>query len=83
MKMNVVETFFNNNIHITNNKNDYILSCDLRYYINQDRPYHDSISHSIISNYLKQKEIPKMLMRGSMYYLGIKWKPMYDDDMEN
>jgi Zn-dependent oligopeptidase len=77
-----VETFFNSNVDITNNVNDCIMSSDLRYYLNQDRPYDNRISHSIISNYLKEKEIPKKVMRGSMYYFGIKWKPTYDDDIE-
>jgi hypothetical protein len=80
--MNVVESFFNSSIDITNNKNDCIMSSDLRYYINQNRPYDNRISHSIISNYLKEKEIPKKVRAGSMYYFGIKWKPSLDDDIE-
>lgn len=80
--MNVVETFFKGSIDITNNKNDCIMSSDLRYYINQNRPYDSRISHTIISKYLEEKEIPKKVRAGSMYYFGIKWKPSQDDDIE-
>jgi hypothetical protein len=34
-----VETFFNSNVDIFKNTNDCIMSCDLRFYLNQDRPY--------------------------------------------
>ena len=80
--MNGVGTFFNSSIDITDNKNDCIMSSDLRDYINQDIPYDSRISHTNISKHLEEKEVPKKVRAGSMYYFGIKWKPFNDDDIE-
>ena len=81
-KTKTVDDFFISNIEITNDKNDCLTSSDIRYYINENKAYDKRISHTVISNYLKEKSIHKKPIKGSMYYFGVKWKPTYDDDIE-
>jgi hypothetical protein len=66
-----INDYLNNTIIITGNSEDYILSCHIRYDLNQDT----YISSQVISRtLLKHKSIRKKIMLGSMHYIGVKYK---------
>ena len=60
-------SYINNRLIITGNNDDFILSCNIR---------HDlDVSYQAIAKiFLKDKNIKKIIMRGSMHYIGIKYK---------
>ena len=60
-------SYINNRLVITGNNDDFILSCNIR---------HDlDVSYQAIAKILlKDKNIKKKIMRGSMHYIGIRYK---------
>jgi hypothetical protein len=60
-------SYINNRLIITGDNDDFILSCNIR---------HDlDVSYQAIAKILlKDKNIKKKIMRGSMHYIGIKYK---------
>ncbi len=66
-----INDYINNSIIITGNNEDYILSCSIKYDLNKNI----YISSQVISKILlNRKSIKKKVMKGSMYYIGIKYK---------
>lgn len=66
-----INDYLNNHIIITGNSEDYILSCYFKYDLNKDIYIS---SQTISKTLLKNKSIKKKIMRGSMHYLGVKYK---------
>jgi hypothetical protein len=64
---NYINSYIDRKIIITGNNDDYILACSIKYDL--DVQYHH-ISRVFLSN----KNIKKKIMRGSMHYIGIKYK---------
>ena len=60
-------SYINSRLIITGNNDDYILSCNIRYDL-------DVSYQAIAKILLKDKNIKKKIMRGSMHYIGIKYK---------
>ena len=60
-------SYINNRLVITGNEDDFILSCSIR---------HDlDVSYQAIAKILlKHKNIKKKVIRGSMHYIGIRYK---------
>ena len=60
-------SYINNRLIITGDNDDYVLSCNIR---------HDlDVSYQAIAKILlKHKNIKKKIMKGSMHYIGIKYK---------
>jgi hypothetical protein len=60
-------SYINNRLIITGDNDDFILSCNIRYDLN--------VSYQAIAKILlKDKNIKKKIMRGSMHYIGVKYK---------
>ena len=62
-----INSYIDSRIIITGNNEDYILSCNLHYDLNVS---YQSISKTL----LKNKSIKKKIMKGSMHYIGLKYK---------
>jgi hypothetical protein len=62
-----INSYIESKIIITGNNNDYILSCHIKYDL-------DISYQSISKTLLKNKSIKKKIMKGSMYYIGLKYK---------
>ena len=60
-------SYINSRLIITGNNDDYILSCNIRYDL-------DVSYQAIAKILLKDKNIKKKIMKGSMHYIGIKYK---------
>ena len=60
-------SYIDNRLIITVDNDDYVLSCNIR---------HDlDVSYQAIAKILlKDKNIKKKIMKGSMHYIGIKYK---------
>jgi len=60
-------SYINNRLIITGNNDDFILSCNIR---------HDlDVSYQAIAKiFLSFSNIKKKVMRGSMHYIGVKYK---------
>jgi hypothetical protein len=71
MTEDYINDYINSKITITGDYNDCILSCHIKYDLNRD--FYVS-SQKISKTLLDNKSIKKKIMRGSMYYLGIKYK---------
>jgi hypothetical protein len=65
-----INNYINNHFIITGCKDDIVLSCHIKYdLINNDISY-----KAISKTLLKNKSITKKIMRGSMHYMGIRYK---------
>lgn len=64
---NYIISYINTKLIITGDNDDYILSCNI---------HHDlGVSYMAIAKILlKDKNIKKKIMKGSMHYIGIKYK---------
>jgi hypothetical protein len=64
---NYIISYINTRLIITGDNDDFILSCNIR---------HDlGVSYRAVAKILlKDKNIKKKIMRGSMHYIGIKYK---------
>jgi hypothetical protein len=62
-----INSYIESKIIITGNNDDYILSCHMKYDL-------DVSYQSISKTLLKNKSIKKKIMKGSMYYIGLKYK---------
>lgn len=60
-------SYINTKLIITGDSNDFILSCVIRYDL-------DVSYQAIAKILLKDKNIKKKIMRGSMHYIGVKYK---------
>jgi hypothetical protein len=75
-----VLNFINERIIITENEDDYILTSDVFYFLNQYRDYRNTINYRYINEAFKriQKDnqgIIKRSFKGSMNVVGVYWKP--------
>ena len=62
-----INSYIESKIIITGNNDDYILSCHMKYDL-------DVSYQSLSKTLLKNKSIKKKIMKGSMYYIGLKYK---------
>lgn len=79
-KIRHVLDFINERLIITENDNDYILTSDVFYFLNQNRDYNNTINYRCINLAFKQiqrdhKGIVKYPFKGSMNFVGLYWKP--------
>ena len=80
VKIRDVLEFINERLIITENEDDYILTSDVFYFLNQYRDYRDTISYRHINRAFeriqgKHKGVIKDNFKGSMNFLGVYWKP--------
>ncbi len=71
MTEDYINDYLNDKIIITGNSEDYILSCHIRYDLNQNIYVS---TQEISRTLLKHKNIKKKIMLGSMHYIGFKYK---------
>jgi hypothetical protein len=71
MTEDYINDYLNDKIIITGNSEDYILSCHIRYDLNQNIYVS---TQEISRTLLKHKSIKKKIMLGSMHYIGVKYK---------
>ena len=70
---NLINSYIESRLIITGNNEDYILSCNIKYDLNLLSKYY--ITYAAISKILlENKSIKKKIMKGSMHYIGIKYK---------
>lgn len=70
-----INSYINNKIIITGNENDMILSCTIRYDLNKENELFSPISYQAIAKRLLiNKSIRKRIIKGSMHYIGIRYK---------
>jgi hypothetical protein len=67
MSEDYINSYIDSKIIITGNNEDFILSCRIKSDL-------DVSYQSISKTLLKNKSITKKIMRGSMHYIGIKYK---------
>jgi hypothetical protein len=67
MSEDYINSYIDSKIIITGNNDDCILSCSIKSDL-------DVSYQSISKTLLKNKSITKKIMRGSMHYIGIKYK---------
>ena len=61
---------------ITKDSNDYVLISDIHYFINENRDYKEIINYWAINKTFKDYNgVSKHHFKGSMNFIGIKWKP--------
>ena len=70
-----INSYINNKIIITGNEDDMILSCNIRYDLNKNNELFSPISYQAIAKRLLiNKSIRKRIIKGSMHYIGIRYK---------
>jgi hypothetical protein len=70
-----IDNYINKNIIITGNDDDMILSCNIRYDLNKDNDLFLPISYQAIAKrLLTYKSIKKRIIKGSMHYIGVRYK---------
>jgi hypothetical protein len=70
-----INDYINNRIMITGDENDMILSCNIRYDLNKNNELFQAISYQAIAkNILSNTNVKKKIIKGSMHYIGIKYK---------
>ena len=62
-----INSYIESKIIITGNSEDSILSCSIKYDLDVS---YQAISKTLLSH----KSIKKKIMKGSMYYIGLKYK---------
>ncbi len=67
MMRDYINSQIDSKIIITGNNDDCILSCKMKYDLNVS---YQSISKALLGN----KNVEKKIMKGSIYYIGIKYK---------
>lgn len=79
-KIRDVLDFINERIIITEKEDDYILTSDVFYFLNQFRSYHSTINYLYINKAFKRIQqdhegIIKRSFKGSMNIVGVYWRP--------
>ena len=70
-----INNYINDKIIITGNEDDMILSCNIRYDLNKENELFQPISYQAIAKrLLTNKNVRKKILRGSMHYIGIRYK---------
>lgn len=70
-----IDNYINKNIIITGDWDDMILSCNIRYDLNKDNSLFQAISYQAIAKrLLMYKSVKKRIIKGSMHYMGIRYK---------
>ena len=68
-------SYINKKIIITGNEDDMILSCNIRYDLNKENELFLPISYQAIAKRLLiNKSVRKRVIKGSMHYIGIRYK---------
>ena len=68
-------SYINDKIIITGNEDDMILSCNIRYDLNKENELFQPISYQAIAKrLLTNKNVRKKIIKGSMHYMGIRYK---------
>lgn len=68
-------SYINDKIIITGNEDDMILSCNIRYDLNKENELFLPISYQAIAKrLLTNKNVRKKIIKGSMHYMGIRYK---------
>ena len=68
-------SYINKKIIITGNEDDMILSCNIRYDLNKENDLFQPISYQAIAKrLLTNKNVRKKIIKGSMHYMGIRYK---------
>ena len=70
-----INNYINKKIIITGNEDDMILSCNIRYDLNKENELFLPISYQAIAKRLLiNKSVRKRIIKGSMHYIGIRYK---------
>lgn len=70
-----INNYINKKIIITGNEDDMILSCNIRYDLNKENELFLPISYQAIAKRLLiNKSVRKKVIKGSMHYIGIRYK---------
>ena len=70
-----INNYINDKLIITGNEDDMILSCNIRYDLNKENELFQPISYQAIAKrLLTNKNVRKKILRGSMHYIGIRYK---------
>jgi hypothetical protein len=70
-----LQQFINDRLIITENENDYVLCSDIHFFINENKDYKDVINYWAINKTFKLYDsIYKKTFKGTMNFVGIKWK---------
>jgi len=70
-----LKEFIDDRLIITENEDDYVLCSDIHFFINENKKYKDYINYWIINKTFKlYNNINKKSFKGTMNYVGIKWK---------
>lgn len=67
--------FIDERLIITDNENDYILTSDVFYFLNEKRDYENLILRHDINKAFVRKKINKKIFKGTMNFVGVYWKP--------
>jgi hypothetical protein len=70
-----INNYINKKIIITGNEDDMILSCNIRYDLNKENELFLPISYQAIAKRLLiNKSVRKKVIKGSMHYIGVRYK---------
>ena len=70
-----INNYINKKIIITGNEDDMILSCNIRYDLNKENELFLPISYQAIAKRLLiNKSVRKRVIKGSMHYIGVRYK---------
>ena len=70
-----INNYINDKLIITGNEDDMILSCNIRYDLNKENELFLPISYQAIAKRLLiNKSVRKRVIKGSMHYIGIRYK---------
>ena len=70
-----VKQFINDRLIITKNDDDYVLCCDIHYFLNEFRDYRDTINYRAINKVLVLYEgIYKKKFKNTVNIVGMKWR---------
>ena len=70
-----INNYINDKLIITGNEDDMILSCNIRYDLNKENELFLPISYQAIAKRLLiNKSVRKKVIKGSMHYIGIRYK---------
>ena len=70
-----INNYINDKLIITGNEDDMILSCNIRYDLNKENDLFQPISYQAIAKrLLTNKNVRKKIIKGSMHYMGIRYK---------
>ena len=74
-KLQEVKAFIDDRLIITKDENDYVMCCDIHYFLNQHRDYRDTINYRAINKGLILYEgIYKKKFKNTVNIVGMKWR---------